>query len=126
MQESTFLPNLKQVESEMGKVVFQHEVDIPYVAPTTLYVAILVASPSTTIVVTSEDEDQKCLMSTLSKLFEKNKLVKSFEKTLIEVLEKMQKIVTTTIAIPNLQLKAMELVKTFDKEFITLAKVAPV
>ena len=57
MQESTFFPNMKHVESEIGKVVFQHKVDIPYVAPATVSVATSTTSPLVATVVTSDDED---------------------------------------------------------------------
>lgn len=48
----------------------------------------------------------------------------SLEKMLSEVLDMMQKIVTTTIAKHNLNLKAKELVRLFDEGFTTLSKVA--
>ena len=45
------------MESEIGKVVFQHDVDIPYVAPTTISITTSVGSPSIEVVVISNDED---------------------------------------------------------------------
>lgn len=63
-------------------------------------------------------------MSSLRKLFKKNKSIKSLEKTLTKVLEQMHKTVTTTIVNPNLQSKAKELVQTFDEEFTTLSEAA--
>ena len=62
-------------------------------------------------------------MDTLRKLFEKNKTVKSLEKTLSKVLECIQKITSTTIANLDLQDKEKHLVKTFDEDFTNLAKV---
>ena len=92
MQESTFFPNLKNVEPKHGKVVFQHEANIPYVAPIVILVAEPIASPLVarlSSVLSNDDDDQKGLMSSLRKLFEKNKLVKYLEKTLGEVLDRI-------------------------------------
>lgn len=89
-------------EVRNGKVLFQHKVDIPYVAPETISIVAPIATPSAPVAVTLDDEDQKGLMRKLSKLFEKSKSVKSLKKTLTEFLVRMQKKVTKTIAIPYL------------------------
>ncbi len=50
----------------------------------------------------NDDDDHKGLISSLRKLFEKNNSVKSLEKILTKVLNRMQKRITTTIAILDL------------------------
>lgn len=74
--------------------------------------------------VSDDDDDHKGSMSSLRKLLEKKKLVKSLERTLTKVLDKMQKTIHRTITNPDLQTKAKELVKYFDEEFTTFSKIA--
>ena len=75
------IPQLKKIVGVVDKVCFQPELDEPYVTP------IVSITPSTPTIastsIKSDDEvDTQSFISSLSKLFEKNKSVKSLEKKL--------------------------------------------
>ena len=94
------MPQLKKAVIVVDKVSFQHKVDIPYVSP--LITPIVPITPTTIAstslsIVSNDEDDRKNLISSLRKLFEKNKTIKSLEKTLGEVLDRMQRIVKSTI-----------------------------
>ena len=70
--------------------------------------------------VQSDDEvEAHNLISSLSKLFEKNKLVKYLEKTLTSVLNHLEKIVSSIGTTIDIQQWAAILTKAFDNEFTT-------
>ena len=92
MQESSFNPQLKHVTLEVNKVTFQHKayilLAIPMKGKSPLISILLVAS---------DDDDQKYLMSSLRNLLEMNKTMITLERTLGEVLERMHNAVTSKV-----------------------------
>ena len=88
MQDSLLMLWLTKETIVIDKVTFQHEADIPCVAP--IVPVTLAVAASTSLLVVSDDEDEKkSLISSLSKLFEKGKLVRTSKKTLGEFLDRM-------------------------------------
>ena len=90
------------------------------------------STPPTQIVVAiaptqSDEEDEvRNLISSLSKFLEKKKSIKSIEKTLTTILDKMEKIVSPVDTSIDIQQCATILCKAFDDEFTTLMDVATI
>ena len=73
----------------------------------------------------SDDEaEAQNLISSLRKLFEKKKSIKSLEKTLTTILDRIEKIVRPIDTPSDVQQHAIVLCKVFDEEFTNLASVA--
>lgn len=70
-----------------------------------------------------DDDDQLGLISSLRKLFEKNKKVKSLERTLGEVSNKMQEFLSIMIIDIDPQKRVVELISAFESELTQLEKV---
>ena len=73
-----------------------------------------------------EEDEAKNLISSLRKLLERNKSVKSLEKTLTIVLDKMEKAVSPIDTLADIQQRATVLCKAFDDEFSTLMNVTTI
>lgn len=67
----------------------------------------------------SDNNDQIGLISSLNKLFEKNKKVKSLYESL-EISEKLQSVGSSRIIEEDPQARDKELINTFDDEFMKL------
>ena len=89
---------VKEDSDRIDKVCFQHEVDEPYVAPILSITPLEVALVASTYAHLDDEVDAHSLISSLRKLFEKNKFVKSLEKTLNSILDRMAKTMPPIIA----------------------------
>ena len=90
-----------KIVTMFDKVSFQHEADEPFVTPIVhVTLAVVVASTSITL---NDEDDAKSFISSLSKLFEKNKSIKSLETSLNSVLDIMAKTMTLVIIESNTQ-----------------------
>ena len=94
----------------------------PYVTPIVSITLSTLVVASTSIQLDNE-VDVQSLISSLNKLFEKNKFFKSIEKTLNSILDRMAKTMTPTITTSNIQQRATLLIKSFDNKFPTLSNV---
>ena len=71
-----------------------------------------------------DDDDQFDLISCLTKLIEKNKKVKSLQRTLMEVTDRLHNTLAAKHIEENPEQRAKVVVKYFDDEFIDLLSVA--
>ena len=101
--------------------------------PSTTVVVVGTSTPPTQIATTTivsaqsnEEDEAKNLISSLRKLIEKNKSVKSLEKTLTIVLDKMEQVVSPVDTPTNIQQCTTIFCKAFDDEFSTLMNVATI
>lgn len=109
----------KKAKEEMKKVELKIVTPIPIVTP---IIGVIVKEKL--VPLDDDDDDHKGLMSSLRNLFENRKYVKSLEKKLTKILDRIQKIVTTMVANLDLQVNARKLVNIFDEHFTTLVEVA--
>lgn len=72
----------------------------------------------------TDDDDQNYLISSLSKLLQKNKTVKSLQRSLIEVTNKLHSTLTVQRTELDPELRAQAVLKYFDEEFTNLLNVA--
>ena len=80
---------MNKIAIEVEKVTFQDKDDISFVAPLVtpiLPITLVVASSS---IMSDDGDDRQHLISSLSKLLEKNKFVKSSERTLDDVMDRV-------------------------------------
>ena len=79
-----------------------------------------------TIVQLDEEDEAQNLISSLSKFLEKKKSIKSIEKNLTSVLDRLEKTISLVDTPTNIQHREAILCKTFDNEFTTLTSVATI
>lgn len=85
------------------------------------------ATVVTVVVVQLDEEDEaQNITSSLSKFLEKKKSVKSIEKTLTLVLDRMEKIVSPIDTLVDIQQRTTILCTSFNDEFSTLSIVATI
>ena len=97
------------------------------VAPSTLSnQAVEVIEAKETTKSNDDDDEAQSLLSSLRKFIEKKKLVKSIEKTLTSVLNRIEKVVSPVDTPVDIQQRTKILCKFFDDEFTTLTNVASI
>lgn len=82
------------------------------------------STPLSLASLSTNDDDQIDLISSMRKLIEKNRKVKSLQRTLMEVIEKLHNTLVVQHTESDLEQRAQAVLKSFDEEFSNLLNVA--